>query len=537
MLERGNFLAWSGFAVIAAVWLLFYRPFLLNVPRGDDLISLLPFACDWSETPGWTDRLELLFAQYFSHRIVLTRVITLGVIGVFGHVHLVALQVLGLLLWLGLVLWIAQQAAQRHQSAAAALPVALLLLQPLGHTNITTAMQAVQNHGILLFGLAVCVLAARPATPARTTGGFLAAAGGLLTSANGLVLPPLLAAAAFLRREWRAGCILATGAGALCWAWFHGYRLDSRPFAPGEFAANAFVMIGAPFNLGRLSVLITSALGAVLLLLVVAVLWRRRDALAADPAALFACFLLGSVALAAAARVGWGAAYMQQDRYSPYGLLLAATVWLLAPPLPSTARKFLLGAAILVAAFHSLLSYARVYPSMMEEKRWAVAVAANHHLGTSITLAENGGWTQEQVRALLAGLLRIPAPDFLGELTALAGHNTPSPGSSVVSSTAFLVRFDPGRGVDVLHPAGTAPPPPADYALVSDGTRLLLLPGICEREPYARMIRHGRLVNPERVGFIWPLPSAPAGPVRILGLERAAGGRLAVRWEGCFETS
>jgi hypothetical protein len=294
-------------------------------------------------------------------------------------------------------------------------------------------------------------------------------------------------------------------------------------------------MIGAPFNLDRLPVLLTSALGAVLLLLVVAALWRKRDALAADPAALFACFLLGSVALAASARVGWGAAYMQQDRYSPYGLLLAATVWLLAPPLPSTARKFLLGATLLATTFHSLLSYARVYPSMVEERRWADAVAANHHLGASITLAENGGWTQEQVRALRAGLLRMPAPDFLSELPGLAGHNTPNPGSSVVSSTAFLVRFDPGRGVNVLRPAGTAPPPPADYALVSDGARLLLLPGIGERETYVRMIRHGRLVNPERVGFIWPFPSAPAGPARILGLERAANGRLAVRWEGRFE--
>jgi len=533
--DRPVLKAWAVFAAPAALWCCFYLPFLINVPRGDDFLSLLTFATNWADADGWGSRWDLLFAQYFSHRIVLTRLAALAVMGAFGHLNLVALQAMGMALWLGLAAWFATQAVRRQNSVLAGIPVALLLLQPLGHTNITSAMQGVQNHGILVLALTACIMVSKVPTATGAAAAFAASTGAMLTSANGLLVPPLLAAAMFVRRQWRSGLILAAGAVGLIWAWFQGYALDGNPFAPGEIMANALVMVGAPFNFGRLPPEAALCLGAVLLAVLLMVLARPQTWVESSTIGLFSLFLLGSVALAAIGRVGWGAAYMQQDRYSPYGLLLAASLYLQAPPLSLTLRRPILLFATIAATLFTTASYVRVYPQMVEEKRWAVAVAANHRFGEPMSLYREGRATDVQVGASRAGILRLPSASFAEPVLADLGRRA-APRQDAPPAFRFQARFDTGRGVYVLRPTGTVAPVPAAYAVVSDA-RPRLLPGIAVRETYRRMLWHGRLMNPQEVGFIWPYPEAPTATLRLKGIAFDSRGDQVVLWEGRLDPS
>ena len=523
---------WAAFSLLAALWLGFYAPFLVNVPRSDDLVSLLPFLCDWRDAGDLAARVDLLFSQYFSHRIVATRLAGLAVHAAFGHLHLVALQAIGLILWLGLAAWCSRAAMDRHGSAAAGLPVALLLLLPLGYTNIVTAMQAVGNHAILVLALAACVLVRRDATPARLALAFGAAAAAMLSAANGLVLPVLLTTAVLLQGRWRAGVSLAVASTVLVLVWFRNFDRDAAPFAVDAFAANALVMVGAPFNLGRLPLPATAVLGAVVLLATLAALWRRRLSAAEDPAALFTAFLLGSVALAAAGRVGWGAEYMQQDRYSPYGLLLVVCVWLLAPPLPAPLRRAAFVGAALAAAVVAATAYVRIYPALLEHRRWALAVAVNHPLGVPMAVSEREIGLGEQARAIGAGLLRLPAPGTRGTPSLAALREAASAPAPAGDELRLRPGFDSGRGVLVLRPVRPGQSLAAEFALATDGVRLVLLPAIAERETYARAARLARVVNPDRDGFLWPFSVAPQAPLRFLGLAVGPGGQCRVLWTG-----
>lgn len=527
--------AWAVLAVPAVLWGCFYLPYLINVPRSDDFPSLLTFASNWADADGWGSRWELLFAQYFSHRIVLTRLAALGSIGIFGHLNLVPLQALGIVLWLGLAAWFTCQAIKRQHSSLAGLPVALLLLQPLGHTNITTAMQGVQNHGILVLALAACVMASRCTTAAGTAVNFLAAVAAMLTSANGILVPPLLAFAMIVRRQWGPGVIVAAGAVGALWVWFQGYAFGEHRFAPGEAMANVLVMIGAPYNFGRFPPVTTLVVGAVLITAVLLALSRPRTWTDSTATGLFALFLLGSAALAAIGRIGWGADYMQQDRYSAYGLLLAASLWLLAPPLSPARRRPILLTATAVATLFSAAAYARIYPQMVEEKRWAHAVAANQRYGEPMSMYREGRATDTQSGAIRAELLRLPPITFAESVFAdLGRHAAPRPATP--AAFGFKAQFDAGRGVYVLRPTAGNHPAPAAYALVS-GEQARLLPGFAVRETYLRMLRHGRIVNPQQIGFIWPYPEPPSTPLRIQGLAIDPDGRHVVLWEGQVDPS
>ena len=64
----------------------------VNVPLGDDYVSLLPFLTSWHATNSLGGKLSLLWEQYFSHRIVCTRLAAVLVDTIHGDLQLVWLK-------------------------------------------------------------------------------------------------------------------------------------------------------------------------------------------------------------------------------------------------------------------------------------------------------------------------------------------------------------------------------------------------------------------------------------------------------------
>lgn len=516
--------------LLSALYLWYLSPSLLNVPRSDDLRSVLPFVDSWRGADSGT-RWHMLFEQYFSHRIFATRLFAIGVDGFFGHLQLVAFHALGLALWLGIVVWLVVRAAKDRTRVWTALPVALLLLQPTGLTNISVAMQSPQNLGVLALALAVCRLAPNPGTK-EFTAALLLALLAIGTSANGLALAPILVLASLaVGRRRRA--LVAFAAWAICAGmYFRGYvsaEVGAKVFNFGEFFGNTLAMLGSPYDLNRLPVAFAQTCGLVSLIGGCVAAWVLRGRLTGDTLSLFALFLLVSTAMCAIGRIGWGAAYMGQDRYSPYGLLFAVCVWLCLCPAIKRIRQ-VTAAAVVASAAISAAAYAGTFASRQESRRWDAAVVVNQAAGGPAFVHEIWGeGAANQDRAYSKGVWHppslvsdAPGPEFLRKLSA--------PIAAVPEGPVFKLRRDDGRGVYLLY-STRAPASQPSFAVLVSETETVLLPAISERETYLHMLLGKGLQKETFEGYRWSTAAPTPGRVRLLGLAQDAGGVWSVRWQ------
>ena len=514
----------AALVVLASAYVAFMVRFMINVPRSDDLLALSPFIEKWHDAQG-AERLTALFEQYYSHRIVFTRLVALSVYIVCGELNLVVLQALGVVFWLALVGFLARNAIKRGRTAYL-VPLGFLLLQPLGFTNVSVAMQAVQNPAVLSLAALASLLAVRSAWSAFT-GALAVGVGAVFTSANGLLVLPLLTAACVSRKNWSQTAVCAATMLIACGFYFRGFESSSSPFSFSEFVLNALVMLGGPFSFGRLSLSAVAAIGATIALAALVALWQRRDAILQDELNVFVLFLLGSVAMAAYGRIGWGAEYMLQDRYSPYGLLLTAAtgiLWQTNRPWPASAFWFATAFACVVA----VTSYARIYPSALTGDRWARAVAVNHQLGEPFVFQTWGEFadlqkhaTDKRIIQLPANPSRVPTSTFVRELKA----NGSAPAGE------FIARRSEAVGATLLEPeptTGTLCSTPY-AALLVDG-RTILLPALAERRTYFSMLSQGSLVG-SRVAFILPTEKFSAAQAVLVGLEPMPGDAWRVAWK------
>lgn len=524
--------SWLAVVALAVGYVAFYAPFMLNVPLGDDLISIVPFVGHWRESSG-ADRFSSLFEQYFNHRIALTRATAAGVDFFAGHLNLVVLQTLGLLLWLAVAVAAVAVCARRAGSVWLALPVAILLLQPGSTTNVTVAMQGVSNHGILVLAATVAMLAAGDSWV-----GFSAAVAlsvvAVFTAANGLLLLPLFAVVAALQGQSRRALTVAALAAVVTALYFFGFIKDpTAPFSPTDFATNAFTMLGAPFWIGRSPMALTQGIGAALLLAFLAGLWRQRSRVAREPIAFLGVFLFGSVAMAAYGRIGWGAQYMLQDRYTPYGLLIAAAAWTLA--MPSRPRPLVFGLVLVGTAGVNATSYAVAYPRLIEERRTAVASVINEQLGETFVRQEWGRNAAVQRRAIAAGIIRPSAPSTeapsAAEIRRLVALPVPT-GLAI----PFLVAPDDARAAYVIRPTTKIVPASEPFCLLAIGDRTLLLPGTARRRTYLNILSHFSILTERDSSYIWLALRPPRQPARLIGLARSPDGQWSVAWHGTISS-
>lgn len=505
----------------AAVPVLAYFAFIAavthNIPRGDDFFSILGFLSDWRESSDWSERLALINAQYFSHRLALTRLVALLQVSVAGECHFVALQIFGWIGWIVIAMSLAFSVATTRRRPWLTLPVFLLLMQPYGSSNLLSAMQAVQNIGVIGFALLAMKLGAG-ASSTRAALALATAALATFTSANGLLVAPVLVAMWTAQGRWRIAVAGAIATTLIALVYFSGYVQESATFRATDFLANAAVMSGGFAGIARIPLLLVGIAGA-LLLAGGAVVLLRRPLWHSHPTHLgFILFLCLSILMAAWGRMGWGADYMMQDRYRPYGLLLLSTVYVLALGQLSAARMARIGIlATTCAAVFSLLAYATTVAPLVSYARWAEATAINHSIGGHFLLTSGPTWSSEMRsldRAAKLGIYQIPSSldaESVARLRALpSAPSLPSP---------FKISPNSGTLGYMLEPVSDAAVSPAEYVLAVHNGHRVVLPLDVRRAPLPRALSQLTFFGTV-FGYPWPSERYVPGEYTLYGLNR-----------------
>ncbi|WP_236648781.1 hypothetical protein [Spirosoma sp. 209] len=362
-------LGWVLLAVPLLVFGWVWQQYAINIPKWDDH-ALRAFLFNTDQETTLSGKLYQLFRQHNEHRIVYDRLITLldyWLTGKLNYVHLMAignLSLVGLLAVFYAVLGRSAGAASRN-TGLYAVPVALVLFNLSQWENMYWGMAALQNFSVVLWVLAAFYWLAYTDRWGLAVGAAVLAT---LTSGNGLLVWPIGFALLLLRSaEVRAGASRTSYRPLLGWTlcallviglYFVGFEKPGGAHAirPGvtDLLKGWFAVIGAagealpmgrPLTnstaLGGLTVVLTLGIvgmGLVMNQRSLSRVWQqvrhpnRAGGLATMPAiALFfwgsAAFLLGTAAVVAYARTGFGADLLITSRYKIYSLTLLALLY------------------------------------------------------------------------------------------------------------------------------------------------------------------------------------------------------------------
>ena len=366
-------LSWVLLMLPIVVFGLIWQQYAINIPKWDDH-ALRAFLFYSDQEPTITGKIYQLFKQHNEHRIVYDRIITMLDYQLFGKLNYVHLMLIGNLSLVGLLsVFMAalcrSRVGQAGPSALYALPIALLLFNLSQWENMFWGMASLQNFSVVLW-----VLAAFYCLSYTHRWGWALVAGVLatLTSGNGLMVWPIGFVLLALRLTqyssankgrgyflpligWFFGAVVVMG------LYFTGFEKPGgiayvRPgvvdllkgwFAVMGAAAEA-LPIGSPL---RNSIL----LGGAMVLLMVGIvgwsLWANRLILSQQISALVksriaiaqtsgeipsitlffwgcAGFILGTAAVVAWARTGFGIDLLITSRYKMYSLTGLALLYL-----------------------------------------------------------------------------------------------------------------------------------------------------------------------------------------------------------------
>lgn len=513
----------------ALIYFAFLTAITRNIPRGDDFFSILGFLSDWRESSSWAERLALINEQYFSHRIALTRIVALLQWWFTGECHFVTLQVFGWIGWIGVSASLAFSVPVTRQHPWLALPVFLLLMQPYGASNLLSAMQAVQNVGVV----ALALLGVHLATRASQFSAALAlaiAAVATFTSSNGLLVAPVLVVIWLARAHYRRAIGGLVIGALIAIVYFSGYVHESTTFSGRAFLANAAVVAGASVAIARMPLLVVGIIGALILGLGALLLLQRRR-WCSRPAHLgFVLFLILSVLMIAWGRMDWGADYVTQDRYRIYSLLTLATLYVLmiAPEVPGQPTR--IGAlAAGAAAVFSLLAYISSAAPLLGYARWTEATTLNHSIGGHFLLTSGPTWKSEVrslQRAAEFGIYQLPSPlnaETVAQLRAfpVVPSSDPSP---------FKVVPNAGTLGYALEPVSDGAVAPAEFVLAVHRDDRVVLPLHVHRAPLSRAFGHLTIFG-SAFAYPWPSERYLPGEQTLYGLNRSSeSGEFVVAW-------
>lgn len=528
-LRDSRSLVWGILAAYALGFFALVFAYASNTPQGDDYAAILEPATRWPTLETWRERLALLSEQHFSHRLVLTKSLVAAQITLHGTVNFLALQVFGWLALIVLVGLLVRSSPDIRAQPWLAAPIFLVVFQPQGFTNFQTAMQAVQNLGILL--VAFVALQATVST-GRGTGvaSVLLAIASAFVSANGLLVGPIATATAALRHRYALAAAHAIASGLTMLAYFRGFRFSTgNAFDLSEGLTKAAIMAGSATSFDRLPLLFIGLAGVVLLAIALGTLSLSPHDKPAPELRPFLGFLLASVFLAALGRLGWPNDYMTQDRYRVYGCLIAVSVYLLLLARRLGRSRIFRLPSVMAASGFAIVSFATALPNMISSARWAEAQAINAQLGQPFFMTSGGGW-DEAARLLTVaeqrGVYRLPRVLSANELAALR--------MAPKSLVSVPVKFQPngGRlGFDLVAEriANAARP---EFAVLAFGEDRVVLPALLHRAPIGEFLRHGHLLA-STTTFVVPREVAAASPesATLTAFGRDHDGQLAPLWQ------
>lgn len=476
-----------------------------NTPIEDDYQFILPFATKVAEG-GLT--FSDWFGQYYSHRHILARgLIWLDVIAT-GRIDLQHLQFLAFGLYIAIWLLFISQVTLRGPKPAAYLAVALVIFQPQGLSNVTTAMEAIVwvpmivialltarsllSQSSLLFGLGLVL-------------GTLA----VFTQANGLVLLPAAVPFALVRREWTRAAIIVVLSGINAFVFFYHFKMPDEQLHGTftELLLNMLAMVGGIFQFGSMPFWIAELAAAVLIVACSGLILVSLAKPDWHGFAVFLSFVLLSIAMTAVGRLGWGSAYLAiQDRYRIYGLLLLMAVVLCGYvfAFPRWPRIVLFASAVL---FSLMFGYAQNLPKIVNLNHYLRVQMANLQLGQYLVAPDET--TEANLRKAVASGVYLP-PQILDpkEVAVLKS----GPGVSGLPAIALLASASSAVHGYIVSPADgpeNAAFNSAFMVSLTKGEDTLLMPLERYRNRHIDTLTTGKLfsnraygVLPERAQFV-----------------------------------
>ena len=336
---------------IVAFWLC-WGHLAVNVPKWDD--HALKAYLFYSEREAtFTGKIYQLFRQHNEHRIVLDRFVTwldYAVFGKLNYLHLMLLGNAGLLGLLGIFGAVlargpAMSSLKKMSSLRYLPPIAFLLFNLSSWENAFWGMAALQNFSVVLFVLgAIYILSFTQ----NLTGAVILAILATLTSGNGILIWPIGAVLLGLQRRFRPLVFWGISAAVVIGLYFVGYEKPAgNPPSRGSIidllkgwlafngAAGEVFPVGSAFTI---CLLLGGLLTVVLLITSLWVLFNQFQAesqwrTGAPISAFFlgsVAFLLGTAAIVAWSRVGFGLDVLITSRYKIYSLTLLAVAYVFA---------------------------------------------------------------------------------------------------------------------------------------------------------------------------------------------------------------
>ncbi|RYC69452.1 DUF2339 domain-containing protein [Spirosoma sordidisoli] len=370
--------------VVILVYYTLVGIFSQNIPYADDL-SLLASLYDLSNQGSVSATLSILFSFHNEHRLLLPRLVTIGLTALNGGVIDFRWWV-----WLGnafLLVPLAvfyQVLAGRKISPAYLVPIALLLFQPLHTELVYWGMASLQNLGVLALAVITLYLAAGPLSFTRLALVLGLTLLSMLTGANGMLLIPAVAFVWLLRRQyWLVAGWLIIGSLAIGLYWW-GFDPAIQSGIGAEQASTLFEK--AQTLLGLLGALVESqryqeipmATGLLLVLAfgipaarIVQRVWTQSVP-SADRGALFMValggFLLMTMAAIAVSRQLDAALFV--TRYKIYPLLLLICVYLMMVLTSMTPARWMLPACVVVGLAINVIGYWRSLPRLEKHQAY-----------------------------------------------------------------------------------------------------------------------------------------------------------------------
>ncbi|MFN8346777.1 MAG: hypothetical protein U0X91_17380 [Spirosomataceae bacterium] len=240
-----------------AVFCIFLGYFAVDVPQGDDFALILHFLSNYVSTGNdYTQKINLLTAQFVEHRLLYTRLVVLFQYLLTGKVSFYLIIFLGNLSLLGIFVLCWRQLKTARYSLLYLLPISLLLFQPCySYDGVLWPAATLAYNSVSFFALlTIHWLSSR--RPVHFWLAVVSAALCTYTFGNGMLV--LLAGAGLLivQKRWKP-LIIWIGISVLIGAvYFHEYLLIQSRNNPLDnlsthtlyVAINFFIFLGSALN-------------------------------------------------------------------------------------------------------------------------------------------------------------------------------------------------------------------------------------------------------------------------------------------------
>ena len=179
--ERVSYLL-IGFPLV--VWCFYLIRFSVNIPWFDDLDPFTDFIRQWSQQPGFSERVDLLFRPNNEHRMIFGKLSALVYYLITGELNFTFLHIAGALFYIGSFFLCWKIFRLTELPAYYFIPVSLLFFQIKTHLVFLWAVCSLQHQPVVFFVCLTIYLLARR----RFLGSVLAAFCATFAMSNGMLV-------------------------------------------------------------------------------------------------------------------------------------------------------------------------------------------------------------------------------------------------------------------------------------------------------------------------------------------------------------